>query len=255
MRPRLLIRPAPQAAVLAATALADALRQPGGLPLGLATGGTMVPVYAELVSLARSGKADLGLLHSFNLDEYVGLPVGHPASFAAFMRQHLMSPAGIGAGQVLLPDGAAADPAAEAARYEAAIAAAGGIGLQLLGLGRNGHIGFNEPGSDFASPCRVVQLAAQTRADNAAAFPAGEEVPHRAITLGIGTILGARRVLLLATGAAKAAALARALCGPPSPDCPASALQRHPAVTVICDPAAAAELPPALRLEGEAAHG
>ncbi|MGL6133804.1 MAG: glucosamine-6-phosphate deaminase [Prochlorococcaceae cyanobacterium] len=223
--------------------LADRLG-PEPRPLGLATGTTMEPVYAALLEAERE------LLHgqrqhlrrhwrSYNLDEYVGLGSGDPGSFAAFMHSRLTGPLGLVPASVRLPDGQAADPQVEAGRYAAEIRAAGGIGLQLLGLGLNGHVGFNEPPCAATSCCRPVQLSAATRRHNAVAF-AGDPaaVPEWAITLGLEEILAARRILLVVTGAAKADVLGRLLCQRPSPELPASWLQRHPAVRVIADRAA-----------------
>lgn len=216
------------------------LRSPGK-PLGLATGRTMEPVYGALRTRlaqlpARDRQALLDGWHSFNLDEYVGLAPADPGSFAAFMGRQLVLPLGLRPDRVRLPDGLAADAAAEARRYAAALAAAGGIGLQLLGLGLNGHVGFNEPPCPADATTRVVDLCPTTRRQNAPAFggdPAA--VPPRAITLGMAEILAAERILLVVTGAAKAPVLARLLQEPPSPELPASWLQGHPAVTLVVD--------------------
>ncbi len=173
---------------------------------------------------------------SFNLDEYVGLGPRDPASFAATMARQLVEPLGLDPGRVRLPDGRACDPDGEAQRYGAAVAAAGGIGLQLLGLGLNGHVGFNEPPSDPAAACRPVVLSDHTRRQNAGAFGGDSDaVPRQAITLGLSEILSAHRVLLVVTGAEKAAILRRVLEEPPSAELPASWLQQHPALTVIAD--------------------
>lgn len=220
------------AAVAVARVLALLATKPWAV-LGLATGETMRPVHRGLVGACRRGAVSFAQARSFNLDEYVGLRPGHPGAFATFMRRTLFDAVDFAAGAVHLPDGD--DPAA----YEAAIATAGGIDLQLLGIGGNGHIGFNEPGSDFASRTRVVRLAAATRIDNAAAF-APDPVPERAVTMGIATILAARSIVLIATGGAKAAAVAAALAPRMSPDCPASALRLHPAAVIVADRAAAA---------------
>ncbi len=214
-------------------------------PLGLATGRTMGPIYAALARrLAQLDQplaaAVRGSWCSFNLDEYVGLAPRDHASFAATMTRQLVGPLGLAPGQVRLPDGRATDPGLEARRYAEGVRRAGGIGLQLLGLGLNGHVGFNEPPSDAAVPCRCVALSARTRAQNAEAFGGDPDaVPRRAITLGLAEILAARRVLLVVTGTEKAAILHRALREPPTPELPASWLQRHPALTVIADAAAA----------------
>lgn len=209
--------------------------------LGLATGGTMVPLYANLVAAVRARRLSLGGLTSFNLDEYVGVAPRLPASFHAYMRQHLLGETDLDPARAHIPDGMAPDLAAEASRYEMAIARAGGIDLQVLGIGSNGHIGFNEPGSDFGSRTRVVGLSEATRRANAAEFPDGA-VPEQALTMGIATIIEAREILLLAIGAKKAGAIAAAIEGPISPDCPASALRLHAQVRIICDKAAASKL-------------
>lgn len=214
------------------------------LPLGLATGRTMEPVYGALVRRVRAlppGEQQRlrERWRSFNLDEYVGLGPEDPGSFAAAMARQLAVPLGLAPDRLQLPAGLASDPAQEASRYGAAVAAAGGIGLQLLGLGLNGHIGFNEPPCGAETRSRCVTLSASTRAQNAGAFGGRPEaVPARAITLGLAEILAARQILLVVTGAAKAAVLRRLLQEPPNPDLPASWLQRHPAVTLIVDRAA-----------------
>ncbi|RDJ27785.1 glucosamine-6-phosphate deaminase [Bosea caraganae] len=209
--------------------------------LGLATGGTMVPLYAHLVAAVRAGRLSLSAVTSFNLDEYVGVAPQMPASFHAYMRLHLLDEADLDPARAHVPDGMAPDLTAEASRYEMAITRAGGIDLQVLGIGANGHIGFNEPGSDFGSRTRVLELSEATRRANAADFPDGA-VPERALTMGIATILEAREIVLLAIGAKKAAAIAAAIEGPLSPNCPASALRLHAQVRIICDKAAASQL-------------
>ncbi|SDF00874.1 glucosamine-6-phosphate deaminase [Limimaricola pyoseonensis] len=223
----------------AAARIAAACAAPSPV-LGLATGRTPLAVYAALRERIAPGGLRLDHATFFNLDEYAGLPPGHPASFASYMRRELFDPASVPEGRWHLPDGNGGP--AEADGYEAAIAAAGGIGLQLLGIGRNGHVGFNEPGAAHDSRTRRVRLTEQTRQANAPDFPAGTPVPEHAVTMGIGTILEAREILLLATGAAKAEALAAALEGPVTEAVPASALQRHPRVTVLCDVAAGRNL-------------
>jgi glucosamine-6-phosphate deaminase len=205
-------------------------------------------VYAALLdrltALPSAERADLlSRWRSFNLDEYVGLGATDPRSFAAFMAQQLGDRLGLSPGQLLLPDGLAPDPEAEALRYQRALQSAGGIDLQLLGLGENGHVGFNEPPCSADAACRCVLLSEATRRQNAAAFggdPAA--VPARAITLGTAEILAARRVLLVVTGAAKAQILRRSLLEPPGPEVPASWLQRHSQLEVVVDQAAAAAL-------------
>ena len=209
--------------------------------LGLATGETMRPIYARLVAMNAVGQVDFSPVTTFNLDEYVGVPANHPASFAAFMRANFFDHVNVDPAHINLLTGDAPDPDAEAMRYEGAITAAGGIGLQVLGIGRNGHVAFNEPTSSLASRTRVKTLTEATRRANAAAF-APDPVPRYAITLGIATILSARRCLLIATGQSKAAAVARMIEGPLGADCPATALQMHQETTVVLDEDAAAHL-------------
>lgn len=198
--------------------------------LGLATGRSPLGVYRELVRLARAHDLPLDTLVAFNLDEYEGLAPGDPRSFAAAMRRELFDPLGWPAQRTHIPRGDL--PLAEVERhcadYEAAIRAAGGIDVQLLGIGRNGHIGFNEPGSAPDSRTRRVELAPETRADAAAAFGGLERVPTHALTMGVGTILEARRIRVLAFGASKSAVLRRLASEAPSAQLPASWLSCHP---------------------------
>lgn len=203
--------------------------------LGLPTGATPEGMYRVLRQMAPRCAA----VRTFNLDEYVGIPAGHPQSYAAYMRRHLLDWTDIPAAQAQVPDGMSTDLAAECDRYEAAIRGAGGLDLVVLGLGPNGHIGFNEPGAPWEGRTRPVDLSAATRRANAPYFPAGQEVPRRALTMGIGTILAARRILVLASGAGKAAIVARFLGEGPTLQLPATALHRHPDVTVLLDRAAA----------------
>jgi glucosamine-6-phosphate deaminase len=213
-------------------------------PLGLATGRTMEPLYRVFVQRVGAlpspqRRALLAGWLSFNLDEYLGLPAADPRSFAAFMARHLADPLGLDPALVQLPDGAALEPEQEACRYRQSISAAGGIGLQLLGLGLNGHVGFNEPPCGADTLCRVVDLSPITRRQNADSFGGDPgAVPAQAISLGLADILAAQRLLLVVTGSAKAAVLARVLNQPPDPEWPASWLQHHPAVTVLADRAA-----------------
>ncbi|WP_010138300.1 glucosamine-6-phosphate deaminase [Oceanicola sp. S124] len=240
-RPALVVLDSPEAVATAVAArlLRHLATEPRPV-LGLATGRTPLAVYDRLAAAHGTGTS-FAAVQSFNLDEYVGLGASDPASFAHYMQRHFFDRVDIAAGQGRVPDGTG-DPATVARDYEAAIAKAGGIGLQLLGIGTNGHIGFNEPGSAFDSRTRLVTLAESTRQANAPDFPRGTEVPREAITMGIGTILEARQILLVATGAAKAEALHAAFHAAPDPDCPASALQLHPRVEVICDCAAGRRL-------------
>jgi glucosamine-6-phosphate deaminase len=225
----------------AARCLLEACLEQPCRPLGLATGRTMAPVYAAFAAMAleRSTPELEALRHhwrSFNLDEYVGLGPGDEGSFAAEMREGLGQPLGLAPGQLCLPDGLAVDPDAEARRYATSLSQAGGVGLQLLGLGLNGHVGFNEPPCGADSRCRCVTLCATTRLANAAAFGGDpSRVPERAITLGLEEILQAERILLVVTGAAKAPVLRKLLQSPPAEDLPASWLHSHPSVRLLAD--------------------
>jgi glucosamine-6-phosphate deaminase len=225
----------------AASALLRARLEQPERPLGLATGRTMAPVYAALAARledcsTRERSAIREHWLSFNLDEYVGLGPADAGSFAAEMGAGLREPLGLDPRRVRLPDGLAADPSAEASRYAEELRLAGGVGLQLLGLGMNGHVGFNEPPCGPNSRCRRVQLCASTRHANAAAFGGDpERVPSEAITLGLADILQADRILLVVTGAAKGEVLRRLLQAPPSETLPASWLHRHPSVCLLVD--------------------
>lgn len=216
------------------------IRAQPALVLGVATGATMAPIYRHLVDAHLAGLS-FTELRCFSLDEYIGLPATHASSYRAEMRVQFYDPVGLPPARCFAPDGMAADPDAEARRYEAAIAATG-IDLQLAGIGVNGHIGFNEPPADFAGGTHVVSLAPATLAANRRFFPDPIFQPQRAITMGVRTILAAHEIMLVATGAAKAPAITAALRGPVTPDCPASALQTHAAVRAILDADAAAGL-------------
>jgi glucosamine-6-phosphate deaminase len=216
-------------------------RQPASV-LGLATGSTPLGLYRQLIDLHRAGRADFSRASSFNLDEYIGLGPEHPQSYAFFMRENLFRHVNFAPGATHLPSGLAPDLEAEASSYETAIAGAGGIDLQLLGVGANGHIGFNEPSSSLASRTRIKTLDQQTIADNARFFGEREAVPRHVITMGIGTIMEARQCLILAIGENKAGAVATMVEGAVSASCPATALQMHPRCTLIVDEAAATGL-------------
>jgi glucosamine-6-phosphate deaminase len=228
-------------AVKAADLCADLIQKKPDARLGLATGTTPQALYAELIRRNQLGHLSFSRIETFNLDEYLGIGPQHPQSFHRAMRDSLFAHVDIDPVNTHLPAGDSADPAAEAAAYEALIKARGGIDLQILGIGRNGHIGFNEPGSSLRSRTRVKTLSRATLRDNQLRKP-DFEAPVMAITMGIGTILDARALLVLATGAAKAEAVAAALEGPLAARCPASAIQLHPDATVLLDPAAAADL-------------
>jgi glucosamine-6-phosphate deaminase len=239
-----IIRPtARRAARLAARLIAEELRAKPDLVLGLATGTTMEWVYDELVAFHQRDGLDFSRCTTFNLDEYIGLPTDHPFSYHEYMRRHLFSRVSIPASQTHLPDGTAPDLDAECRHYEDLIRLAGGIDLQLLGIGRDGHIGFNEPLSALRSRTRQKALTPQTIAQNAPLCGGDpDRMPRRALTMGVGTILEARECLMLVTGAAKAGILARAVEGPITSMVTGSALQLHPRCRVIVDEEAAENL-------------
>ena len=210
--------------------------------LGLATGSTPLALYQHLIAAYQAAELSFAQVTTFNLDEYLGLAPEHPQSYRYFMQQQLFVHLDINVKLTYVPQGAAADPWQACIDYEQQIQAAGGIDLQLLGLGRNGHIGFNEPTSSLQSRTRIKTLTAQTIADNARFFAAGEYQPHLSLTMGIGTILEAKKIMLLATGSAKAPAVQALVEGPLSAVCPASALQLHPQAIIVVDEAAASAL-------------
>ena len=227
----------------AARMIASAVRAKPKITLGLATGGTMVGIYKELVRLHQQESLDFSQVTTFNLDEYLGLPSAHPQSFNYFMREQFFDHVNISAKNIHIPDGTISkDYDGYAAGYEEAIRKAGGIDLQLLGIGRNGHIGFNEPTSSIGSRTRLKVLTHETIEDNRKFFAPGENIPRCAITMGIGTILEARKILLLATGTSKAMAVAKSIEGPIASAVSASALQLHPDVTFLVDEGAASQL-------------
>ena len=206
--------------------------------LGLATGSTPVGVYGKLIELYREGVVNFKQASSFNLDEYIGLDEQHPESYRRFMNEKLFNHIDILPENTHVPSGNSSDPERAAAEYNRLLEQAGQIDLQLLGLGHNGHIGFNEPAEELTGPTHIVKLEERTRQANARYFPSIDEVPTHAITMGIGTILQAKQILLMAKGADKAEVVARALRGPITTKCPASLLQTHPNVVVVLDQAA-----------------
>lgn len=210
--------------------------------LGLATGSTPLPLYAELVRLHREEGLSFRNVVTFNLDEYEGLAGDHAQSYRYFMEQNLFRFIDIAQDNTHVPAGISADAAATCAEYEAAIRSAGGIDLQVLGIGRTGHIGFNEPPSALESRTRRVHLDEVTRRDNSVFFGELSLVPHGALTMGVGTIMDCRQVELLAFGAGKADIIRKTLRTHPSADCPASWLQGHPRCTFHLDPEANARL-------------
>jgi glucosamine-6-phosphate deaminase len=238
-----IIRPdADAAAELVARIIAKELRANPHLVLGLATGRTMDRVYRQLAYLHRKASLDFSLCRTFNLDEYVGVAPDSPGSYRHYMDEHFFRNVNIERRNTHLPDGMAADLDAECRHYESLIEKFGGIDLQLLGIGQAGHIGFNEPLSALRSRTRVKALTPTTLEQNAASFGDTAKVPRRAITMGVGTILDARRCVLLATGSEKAYIISKAVEGPITAMISATALQLHPRCTVVVDEAAASQL-------------
>jgi glucosamine-6-phosphate deaminase len=231
------------AAQVAADAIERLLMASPSAVLGLATGSSPLPTYSELIARHQRGRVSFARARCFLLDEYLGLEEGHSETYRAFIRRELIDHVDLAADALFGPDGGPDDPMTAGTRYEQQISAAGGIDLQILGIGTDGHIGFNEPVSSLGSRTRLKTLTHATRSDNARFFDGNIDlVPRHAITQGIGTILESRHLLLIATGDGKAVPVARAIEGAISAMLPASALQLHPHVTVIVDQAAAGEL-------------
>ena len=234
---------APRAAAVAASLVLKHLSQNPRLVLGLPTGNTPIPMYRALVRAYEQGRADFSRATTFNLDEFVGLGKGDPGSYRAFMNALFFDHVNLPMTRAHMPDGRAKDWRREIARYERRISSAGGLDLVVLGVGGNGHLGFNEPGPTLDAHTHRVALRPETRRANAHLFGGRwQEVPTHALSMGIGTILTARHVVLLATGASKARIVARALNGPVTTRLPASLLQIHPDVIVVLDRDAAARL-------------
>ncbi|MCA0385438.1 MAG: glucosamine-6-phosphate deaminase [Firmicutes bacterium] len=220
---------------------AQLLSKPDSI-LGLATGDTPKGLYRSLIKYYEEGVISFKQAMAFNLDEYVGLASEHAQSYRSFMKQNLFDFVDFLPEKCFIPQGDASNPEKEAMRYEALIDQSGGIDLQILGIGRNGHIGFNEPGSNFEAYTHVVELDSRTVVDNARFFDSIEEVPRKAISMGIKTIMKSKKIILLASGASKGEALYQMMYGKITPELPASVLQLHPNVTVICDEAASEKL-------------
>jgi glucosamine-6-phosphate deaminase len=225
----------------AADAVAHKLREDPASVLLLPTGTTPLGMYRRLVDMHLLGEVSFSEATFFNLDEYLGLVPDHPASYHVYMKEHFYGLIDADPGRIFVPDGAAPDPEGECERYEAAIRGAGGIDVCVLGIGRNGHVGFNEPGAPFDSRTRVVTLSESTRLVNAGDFEANL-APIRAITVGMATIFESREVLLLASGTNKANAVAAALEGDVSESMPASMLRRHQNAILFLDEDAASDL-------------
>lgn len=219
--------------------IADTIKNKPDSVLGLATGGTLVGCYQELVRMHKEEGHDFSRVVTFNLDEYIGLAPTHPQSYRYFMDENLFNHVNIKMENTNIPDGLSDNPQKTCNEFEEAIRRSGGIDLQLLGIGANGHIAFNEPGSSFDSKTRIVELSEKTREDNARFFESKSDVPKRAISMGIGTIRKADQILLIASGKRKAEAVAKALEGPIKEDVPASILQKHPDCKFIIDEEAA----------------
>jgi glucosamine-6-phosphate deaminase len=238
-----IIRPEPAAASQEAARIFEKqlLQKPTSV-LGLATGSTPLGLYRELIERHRSGAIDFSRAMTFNLDEYVGLPGTHPQSYRAFMDQNLFSQINANPARTFVPNGMASDIATHCAEYEDAIRRSGGIDLQLLGIGSDGHIGFNEPSSSLSSRTRLKTITPQTIADNARFFGSADDVPRHVITMGVGTIMEAAHIIVLAIGRGKAHAVAAMVEGPITADVPASILQMHRKCTLILDEPAAESL-------------
>lgn len=230
---------AAQVGQAAATLIAAQVLSKPDSVLGLATGSTPIPTYQELSRLCKAGVVDFSRVRSFNLDEYCNLPVDHEQSYHSFMKDNLFDHINIDIGNTRVPDGNAADPQEECVNYDAAIRAAGGIDVQVLGIGRNGHIGFNEPGDSFVYGCHIVNLTQSTIEANRRFFESEADVPRQAISLGVGSIINARKILLLATGADKAQAIRDSIYGDINPQTQASILRTHSDVIFLLDKAAA----------------
>lgn len=216
----------------------ERLKQRNDLVMGFATGSTPEGLYQRLIEKYRKQEITFKDVVSFNLDEYIGLDKDHPNSYYYFMREKLFDHVDISFDNVNIPNGVASDLEAECQAFEAKIKQAGGIELQILGIGGNGHIGFNEPGTPFTSRTQVVDLASSTIKANSRFFDSIEEVPTQAVSMGIGTIMESKEILLLASGETKRDAMTAVLRGDITEDVPATVLQKHPNVTIIADEAA-----------------
>jgi len=228
---------------IGAAKVAQIARKVGpGVVLGVATGSSPLATYSELATLAQTGQIDLSQASAFALDEYVGLPFDHPLSYHDTIRRTVTIPLGLDPERVHVPDGSEEGLSTAGERYEKAIREAGGVDIQILGVGSNGHVGFNEPTSSLRSRTRMKTLAPDTRGDNARFFSSIDEVPHHCVTQGLGTIMDARNIVLVATGAHKSTAVAAIVEGPVTAMWPGSILQMHQHATVVVDEAAASKL-------------
>ena len=229
----------PQAIGTAAAALfsAKVIENPHAV-LGLATGSTPIPTYTKMAEMYACGAVDFSCVTTYNLDEYVGLGHDHPQSYYYFMHEYLFDKVNINPEKTYLPDGTNLNSEEEAARYEALVQSLGTVDLQLLGLGRNGHIGFNEPGDHFEDGTHCVDLKESTIEANKRFFESADDVPKQAYSMGIGTIMRSKKILLVVSGEEKAQALKDSIYGPVTPEVPGSILRFHPDVTIIADEAA-----------------
>ena len=221
-----------EAGILAANIFSEVINADPSIVIGLATGSTPLPLYQELIKRNKEGSLDFSKVRTVNLDEYVGLPKEHDQSYRYFMNENLFNHINVDPANTNVPDGTATDPAGECIRYNAVIDGLGGVGLQLLGIGPNGHVGFNEPADVFSARTQVVQLTESTINANSRFFSDSSEVPKSAITMGIRDIMLARKIVMVA-GAEKKDIVEKALCGDITPLVPASVLQLHRDVTVI----------------------
>ena len=238
----IVVKDEPEMGKRAASIIAEDMAEREFYVLGLATGSTPLSLYKELIRMNKAGELDFSTVVTFNLDEYVGLEPTHPQSYRHFMDKNLFDHVNINKANTHVPDGMADDPEFFCTLYEELIDDVGGVDFQVLGIGSNGHIAFNEPGSSLGSRTRVVDLTESTIDDNARFFDARSDVPREAITMGVGTVLEAERIILVASGANKADAVAKAIEGPITASVPASALQLHPDVTFVLTKDAAAKL-------------
>lgn len=223
---------------LAADIFEDVIRKKPDCVLGLATGSTPIPLYKELIAREKAGRIDFSKVRSANLDEYKGLGPDHEQSYRYFMNTNLFDHISIKKENTIVPDGLTTDPERMCAEYDKKIESLGGIDIQLLGIGHDGHIGFNEPNTEFVVPTHEVKLVEMTRKANARFFSSLDEVPTAAYTMGIGTVMSARKIVMVAYGADKAEILKKSFFGPVTPAVQASILQLHPDVTLVADEAA-----------------
>lgn len=227
---------------LAADRFEVLIQQKPACVLGLATGSTPLPLYRELIAREKAGRISFAKVRTANLDEYKGLAPDHPQSYRRFMQENLFDHISIAKENTIVPDGLAKDVDAMCKAYEEKIEQWGGVDLQLLGIGHDGHIGFNEPCEDFPEHTHEVVLTPMTREANKRFFDCLDDVPTAALTMGIGTVMAARRIVMVVTGADKAEILSKTLNGPVTPQVPASIIRFHKDVTLICDKAAASML-------------